>query len=153
MHFDLLQMLPAFFFLRFIFLRILAVVDPRKSCSSSQPKIVACPICGETVAGQRFAPHLEKCINGGKRGGGLPKKSSLPSKGSSQSAGFHLPYYTAPRKIDPHPSSLVIRIRLKDGGKTHPWFHYLLLLWNYFWSSGAQLRFIIRFDDIDVTVW
>ena len=100
--------------------RILFVADPRKNCTSSQPKIVACPICGETVAGQRFAPHLEKCINGGKRGGGLPKKSSLPSKCSSQTAGFHLPYYTAPRKIDPHPSSLVIRIRLKDGGLNYP---------------------------------
>ena len=122
---------------------MITFVDPRKNCRSSQPKIVACPICGETVAGQRFAPHLEKCINGGKRGGGLPKKSFLPTKGSSQSAGFHLPYYTAPRKIDPHPSSLVIRIRLKDGGSTRTWFLYLPLSWNCFWSVCNFIHLLI----------
>jgi Sgf11 (transcriptional regulation protein) len=78
---------------------------------------VTCPVCYETVAGQRFAPHLEKCLNGGKRGGGPSKKSSLSSSCSTNNLGIGLPYYTAPKKIDPFPLSLVIRIRLKDGGK------------------------------------
>ena len=30
--------------------------------------VVGCPICKEVVSGHRFAPHLEKCMNGGKRG-------------------------------------------------------------------------------------
>ena len=91
--------------------------DPRKNNSSNQPNIVTCPVCYETVAGQRFAPHLEKCLNGGKRGGGPSKKASLPSSCTTNNLGIGLPYYTAPKKIDPYPLSLVIRIRLKDGGK------------------------------------
>jgi hypothetical protein len=36
--------------------------------SSNSAGIVSCPVCFEVVAGLRFAPHLEKCLNGGKRG-------------------------------------------------------------------------------------
>lgn len=36
--------------------------------SSNTAGIVSCPVCFEVVAGLRFAPHLEKCLNGGKRG-------------------------------------------------------------------------------------
>ena len=39
--------------------------------------------------------------------------------------GIGLPYYTAPKKIDPFPLSLVIRIRLKDGGKVFCDMHQL----------------------------
>lgn len=31
------------------------------------PMTVICPVCSTQVGGQRFAPHLERCMNGGKR--------------------------------------------------------------------------------------
>jgi len=36
--------------------------------SSAASSSVNCPVCNELVSGRRFAPHLEKCMNGGKRG-------------------------------------------------------------------------------------
>jgi len=74
---------------------------------------VKCPMCYETIGGQRFAPHLEKCMKGGKRGGRKDKYYSSLS----------LPYYNInaakPKPpmtlVDPHPQSLVVRIRLKNG--------------------------------------
>lgn len=73
---------------------------------------VTCPVCKENVVGQRFAPHLEKCLNGGKRGGLVGNKKSASSYGS---LGIGLPYYNVVKKVDQYPQSLVVRIRLKDG--------------------------------------
>lgn len=56
---------------------------------------------------------MEKCLNGGKRGGIPSKKASC----STNSMGIGLPYYTQIKKVDPYPLSLIVRIRLKDGGK------------------------------------
>ena len=72
---------------------------------------ISCPVCKETVAGQRFAPHLEKCLNGGKRGGLGNKKST-----SFSSLGIGLPYYNVTKKVDHYPQSLVVRVKLKGGG-------------------------------------
>jgi hypothetical protein len=38
-----------------------------------------CPVCLELVGGLRFAPHLEKCMNGGKRGGISRRKPMNPA--------------------------------------------------------------------------
>ena len=73
---------------------------------------VTCPVCKENVAGQRFAPHLEKCLNGGKRGGLVGNKKSSSSFGG---LGIGLPYYNVVKKVDHYPQSLVVRVRLKDG--------------------------------------
>ena len=67
--------------------------------------IVYCPICNEQVSGLRFANHLEKCMRGGKRG----------SRGSRAFTELSLPYHSPKVKIDPHPLSLIIRIKMKNG--------------------------------------
>ena len=101
-----------------IFIFLLIFLESKKANSSSQPNIVSCPVCYETVAGQRFAPHLEKCLNGGKRGGLPSKKSSTGTNcNSSNNMGIGLPYYSQVKKIDPYPNSLIVRVKLKDGGK------------------------------------
>jgi hypothetical protein len=68
-------------------------------------------MCNEQVAGTRFAPHLEKCMNGGKRG------SRKYNDALFDDSMFRLP--TKPRVAeipDPFPSSLVVKVRLKQGG-------------------------------------
>jgi hypothetical protein len=86
--------------------------------------IVTCPICNDVVSGQRFAPHLEKCMKGGKRGGTIVSKRSAGSGSTSNSTsliGIGLPYYTKKDIIpflDPYPNSLIIRIKLKNGSKS-----------------------------------
>jgi len=67
--------------------------------------IVCCPICIEQVSGLRFANHLEKCMRGGKRG----------ARGSRPFTELSLPYISTKVRVDPHPQSLVIRFKLKNG--------------------------------------
>lgn len=74
---------------------------------------VPCVICKESVSGSRFAVHLEKCMNGGKRG----------SRRFYESLDYHTTSYKAPKAPkqsdkdlpDPYPDSLVVRIKLKNG--------------------------------------
>lgn len=76
---------------------------------SRNGQTVFCPVCGSEVSGKRFAPHLEKCFRGMKRG----------SKSSASFAANSLPYDNIkPKKpfIDPFPDSLVVKIKLKNGG-------------------------------------
>ena len=56
---------------------------------------------------------MEKCLNGGKRGGLVGNKKSSSSIGGG--LGIGLPYYNVVKKVDHYPQSLVIRVRLKDG--------------------------------------
>ena len=69
--------------------------------------MIICSVCFEKVSGIRFAPHLEKCLNGGKRGG---YKSYVP---------MSLPNYKVPKvvveRLDPYPNSLIIKIKMKNG--------------------------------------
>ena len=86
-----------------------------QSHSSSGAGTVNCPICSEIVSGRRFAPHLEKCMNGGKRGSkkhydyihddALTSKALVKPK-SSESL----------EAQDAYPKSLIVRIKLKNGG-------------------------------------
>jgi hypothetical protein len=75
---------------------------------------VCCAICKESVSGSRFAVHLEKCMNGGKRG----------SRRFYESLDYHTTSYKAPKATnpppnknlpDPYPDSLIVRIKLKNG--------------------------------------
>lgn len=83
-----------------------------------QPLTVSCPVCFEPVAGARFAPHLEKCMNGGKRverrkaSHALLDDNKIPSKQKVEA-------------VDMHPSSLIIRIKLQNGGTSMCLFHNL----------------------------
>lgn len=84
------------------------------SGSSWMNKTVICQLCKESVAGVRYAPHLERCMNGGKRGARRHYDYLHDT-----SAG--LPYYNSKPKVkkefvDPHPESLVLRFRVKNGG-------------------------------------
>jgi hypothetical protein len=80
--------------------------------------MVSCPICTETVSGRRFAPHLEKCMNGGKRGSKRHYDylhdeigtKALPKPKSSD----------ALDQLDLYPSSLIVRIKLRNGGEIIP---------------------------------
>ena len=68
-------------------------------------------MCHELVAGTRFAVHLEKCMNGGKRGSRRFYESLIDDgyKGVVKPKiinGF----------IDPYPKSLIIKIKLRNGG-------------------------------------
>jgi hypothetical protein len=68
-------------------------------------KLVICPICFEQVSGTRFAPHLDKCMRGGKRGIKNIQYIGLPEEKKSKKV-----------FIDPYPDSLIIRLKCKDGG-------------------------------------
>jgi hypothetical protein len=61
------------------------------------------------VAGSRFAPHLEKCLRGGKRGS---RKSNFTE--------ISLPYSNAPKIklkiVDPLPKSMIVRVKMRNGG-------------------------------------
>jgi hypothetical protein len=70
--------------------------------------VVACPFCQMPVSGNRFAPHLEKCLNGGKR---------AARSTSSYEAPPPLEKKVKPAPVDPYPQSLIIRIKLKNNGK------------------------------------
>jgi hypothetical protein len=59
------------------------------------------------VSGNRFAPHLEKCLNGGKRAAKTTTSFTAPPPEKK----VKMP------PVDPHPQSLVIRIKLKNQGK------------------------------------
>ena len=74
------------------------------------PMVVQCPICLESVAGTRFAPHLEKCMNGGKR-------QSLATRKYDGLYGddWHTSKATKPVFTDPYPNSAIVRVKLKSG--------------------------------------
>lgn len=77
--------------------------------SQAGNKNVTCNICGEHVAGSRFAQHLERCMNGGKRGGTRKNFDYLRDK-----------VRVRPKKeiVDPYPQSPIVRIKMKQGGMT-----------------------------------
>jgi hypothetical protein len=84
------------------------------SSSNWMNRTVVCPLCKESVAGVRYAPHLERCMNGGKRG--VRRHYDFLHDNA-----VSLPYYSSKPKqkkefVDPYPDSLVIRVRVKNGG-------------------------------------
>jgi len=50
---------------------------------------VICPICNECISGLRFAPHLEKCMNGGSRRQNASVSNGNGSSSSSSSSSSH----------------------------------------------------------------
>lgn len=74
--------------------------------------IVSCPVCRENVSGQRFALHLEKCLNGGKRAAARRKPGTLQIIDPPTAL-------TAPSNSRRQNSygSLIVRVKLKNGGK------------------------------------
>lgn len=87
-----------------------------KASSNAIPN-VTCAICKESVSGSRFAVHLEKCMNGGKRGSrrfyeSLDYHSTSTHKPTTTT---HKPKQLKPPIGDPNPGSLVVRIKLKNG--------------------------------------
>ena len=70
--------------------------------SSFGSQIAQCPICSQIVAGSRFAPHLERCLGGGKRVG-RTHFSSLEEVAIKK---------VKPQPfVDPHPNSAIVRIK------------------------------------------
>jgi hypothetical protein len=67
-------------------------------------QVAQCPICSQLVAGSRFAPHLERCLGGGKRAGRghFSSLEEVVKKVKSQ------PF------VDPHPNSAIVRIKLRS---------------------------------------
>lgn len=66
-----------------------------------------CPQCSQVVGGNRFAMHLEKCMNGGSR--------STKKHYDALDDGFFL-QGRSNFKTDPFPDSLIVRIKLRNGG-------------------------------------
>ncbi len=113
---------------------------PTTSKASTISLTVACPICGDVVAGTRFAPHLEKCMNGGKRG----SRKYFDVLGDDAMVGFRPPKVKV-AVPDPHPESLVVRIRMKYGGATNAYcfcgaFTSCLDPWGNLRRMGASLE-------------
>lgn len=82
--------------------------------------MVKCPVCTEAVGGSRFAPHLEKCLKGKMR---RVQKLKRPGEEPSPALSKRFDFPSIPTKprvikeiVDPHPQSLIIRIKMKDGG-------------------------------------
>jgi hypothetical protein len=73
---------------------------------SSAVKPVACNICGKEIAGSRYAPHLERCMNGGKRGA---KRYDFLTD--------DLRAKTKKDFVDPCPQSMVVKIKFRQGGE------------------------------------
>ena len=76
--------------------------------TKSQGGTVSCPRCSQAIGGGRFATHLEKCMTGGKRG----SRKHYDALGDD----FFFHGRTTKEKVDPHPESLVIKIKLRKGG-------------------------------------
>ena len=113
----------------------------RLTNGSLSSTVVGCPLCKEVVSGHRFAPHLEKCMNGGKRGGLVPVKKTSTAY-SNSNIGIGLPYQNISKKIDNYPQSLVVRVRLKDGGEVSDSINYLH---TYFNLLRSYIVFIYSF--------
>ena len=96
----------------------------------SQGSTVCCPRCSHAIGGSRFATHLEKCMIGGKRGSrkhydALDDNFFFHGRGSKG-------------KTDPHPDSLIIKLKLRKGGKENTYIRFsknTLGRMNYFFSS------------------
>jgi len=77
-------------------------------------QVARCPVCDQPVAGGRFAPHLERCLSGGKRSGldmsSLGGGSSKPSTVGIVSG--------IKQQRDPYPQSAIVRIRINVSGAT-----------------------------------
>jgi len=81
-------------------------------------QVARCPVCDQPVAGARFAPHLERCLSGGKRSGldlaSLGGHHSGRAKASAPIGTVSTVRYSQ----DPHPHSAVVRIRINVSGAT-----------------------------------
>jgi hypothetical protein len=77
--------------------------------SNPTGKIITCNLCGEMVAGSRYAPHLERCMNGGKRG-------SRKHFDALQDISKSIKSSKSMKRSDPYPQSMVVRIKLRHGG-------------------------------------
>lgn len=84
--------------------------------SNGNSKFVTCNVCGELVIGKRFAPHLERCMTGGKRG----------QRRHYDALSYTSTTRTKPKKeqIDPFPNSPIIRIKLRNGGNIQLRFQF-----------------------------
>ncbi len=97
-------------------------VDELYSHFSRIDRAIVCPKCS-AVIGVRFAPHLDKCLKGGKRN---LKKSNFKSFWSNIES---LPMKLSSPFVDPFPNSLVVSVQLCKGSK----FSYFL---GFFLLSG-----------------
>lgn len=88
-----------------------------QSSSGAASGTVNCPICHELVSGKRFAPHLERCMNGGKRGSKRNYDYLHDEPAPARPAAKVKPVET---DQDPLRNSLIVRLKLKNGGKHLP---------------------------------
>ena len=89
------------------------ILDEHSSRNVPAP-LAFCPICRESVGASRFAPHLEKCMRGGKRSA---KVATTTEVSTLFSDGLLLPVEKPNIQLeDPYPNSLVVRIRVRNGG-------------------------------------
>ena len=106
---------------------------------TKQLQTVLCPVCLADVSGQRFAPHLGKCMKGGKRPIKVASTATLPVSVPSSSDNIVLTKPSASSNVDPYPESLVIRIKLKNGGK----FCFSLFCFSLFFTCSFYLNLYV----------
>jgi hypothetical protein len=100
--------------------------------------IVSCPVCRENVSGQRFALHLEKCLNGGKRAAARRKP------GNGQVADPTASSSISTRRLNTY-GSLIVRIKLNNGGKAPKFKHVNALIGKYYAVPIQQKRDVVPF--------
>lgn len=86
----------------------LPIPAPLQPISSIRP--VVCNICGKDVAGSRFAVHLERCMNGGKRSN--RRHYEVLGGDDLRKAKKEI--------VDPFPQSMVVRVKVRAGGRLLP---------------------------------
>eukprot|EP01039_Chlorochromonas_danica_P002204 gene2204-2407_t len=74
------------------------------SSPSTSSKVISCNVCGKDIAGSRYAPHLERCLQGGKRA--VRRPSDLFPEEQRK---------IKKEVVDPFPNSPVVRIKLRAG--------------------------------------
>lgn len=76
------------------------------SSPTTSSKVISCNVCGKDIAGSRYAPHLERCLQGGKRA--VRRPSDLFPEEQRK---------IKKEVVDPFPNSPVVRIKLRAGGE------------------------------------
>lgn len=81
-------------------------MDTARSYVTQYGSTISCPHCKQEIGGSRFATHLEKCMTGGKRG----------SRKHYDALDDQFFFQGRASKIDPHPDSLIVKIKMRKGG-------------------------------------
>lgn len=91
--------------------KVLAVKDTIKPNTAANAQLTSlCPICSNIIGSKRFAPHLEKCMHGGRKRISVP--ADLPSSSSTNSVSSSSGHVKKKRAT----RTLIFRILVNNNG-------------------------------------